>query len=157
MAAVGGNASLHRIIPNPPPPTPEERRAKKINSFKLHIEDFNDPKVASQLPSAYKKSLETGLKAWEDGEAHWIDGHAYLWGPEGLIAQGTIEEIREIHRGYTSSGNRDYHADRVSRQSSENSRDLCGTYYILKYLYKYMFGIPMGFKGSQRLYSAYSI
>ncbi|KAF3903133.1 hypothetical protein ABW21_db0206065 [Orbilia brochopaga] len=80
----GGNFST----PNPPPPSPEQQRDSKIREYKMLIDSFKDYQAELELPKAYTKSLKQGLKGWKKRVAHWSPGHAYLWGPEGLIAWG---------------------------------------------------------------------
>ncbi|KAF3903075.1 hypothetical protein ABW21_db0201947 [Orbilia brochopaga] len=87
------DAGTHKYIPYPPPPTAEERKAWKIQEFQVILAEFEDPKVAEQLPPAYVDSLRRGLAAWQNGEVEWKPNWAYLWGPEGLVAQGPAEEI----------------------------------------------------------------
>ncbi|KAK6332848.1 hypothetical protein TWF696_002869 [Orbilia brochopaga] len=102
----------HFVAPNPPVPTPEQRRSFKIRGMRMMVENFpNRTPGPGALPAAYGQSMQVCLKAWEDGTVAWEDGQAYLWGLNGLIARGTIKDVQHTHYVYCMQGIRDYHFD----------------------------------------------
>ncbi|KAJ6262721.1 hypothetical protein Dda_1277 [Drechslerella dactyloides] len=102
----------HLIAPNPAPLTPEQRRSQKIRGLKFLLEQFDTREPGPDaLPAAYKQSMEMGLKAREEGTVSWTDGEAYLWGPTGLVGQGSIQEVQHMHYSFCKQGIRDYHFD----------------------------------------------
>ncbi|KAJ6257684.1 hypothetical protein Dda_7472 [Drechslerella dactyloides] len=101
-----------KIMPRPPSPTPEQRREYKIQTFGDLIKTID----TNVFPEAQKKSMEVALRAWENREVAWVDEKAHLWGPDGLIAEGTIEEMTQIHARKVNAGNRDTYLDQVSYQ-----------------------------------------
>ncbi|KAJ6262722.1 hypothetical protein Dda_1278 [Drechslerella dactyloides] len=117
-----------RIVYPPPPPTPEQRRVQKVKELKVLVKDWDTinghTAADAALPPEYKKSCEKALKGWEDGEVTWEDGTAFLWGPNGLVAQGSYKEMNSLHMRYCMKGVRIYHMDEcryfhLGAQSSE--------------------------------------
>ncbi|KAF3923638.1 hypothetical protein ABW21_db0206047 [Orbilia brochopaga] len=96
----------------PPPPTLEERRARKIEFLKESIEEIEARKgQILSMPDNYTKSLQTALSAWENREVEWADDHAFLWGPKGLVAEGTVDEMWDLLCRYAAEDFREYHFD----------------------------------------------
>ncbi|KAJ6264692.1 hypothetical protein Dda_0842 [Drechslerella dactyloides] len=97
-------------VPMAPPPTAEEYREIKIKSLTEAIEALKK----STLPAEYTDSVRAAKTAWESGKVAWIDGHSYLWGPQGLVAQGPIDEVETKHFSYLKQKIRIYHHDKCA-------------------------------------------
>ncbi|KAK6355052.1 hypothetical protein TWF696_004178 [Orbilia brochopaga] len=112
---------IYRTVPiitlhPPPPPTKEERHQEKIKSLEMLIEAIKSSEYEppDALPEAYTVSMQKAKAAWEKGEVEWVDGRAYLWGPNGLVATGTIREMELVKVSFARKGIRDHHVDYVS-------------------------------------------
>ncbi|KAK6359265.1 hypothetical protein TWF696_000428 [Orbilia brochopaga] len=105
-----------RIRTPPPPITVEQRTERHIEGLKHMVRDIPAPTHEIHLPVEYKKSVEVALAAWEAKKVEWGDEKGYLWSPEGLIAEGSIEEIQHMHILKVKAGDRTCHPDFVSYQ-----------------------------------------
>ncbi|KAF3910576.1 hypothetical protein ABW21_db0202677 [Orbilia brochopaga] len=100
---------------DPPPPTPAKRREMKIRDLKTLFENFDNFGLSyspqMRLPAAMKESIKFAIKAWEEGIVEWVEGDAFLFGPDSVVARGKLEDIQGIHLGYCLQGIRNYHFD----------------------------------------------